>query len=72
MERISNIEYSFVLVYRKEKQNVIGYVKAKDVILQYIRSNDHTKNAIFSKLLKNKPLYSPIKVYNDSIAVEAL
>ena len=71
IEHISDIESSFVLIYRENKQDIIGYVKTKDIILKYLKSRDRTKGANIVSLVKNK-VFKTAKVYHDAIAVEAL
>ena len=71
IEEISNSESSFVLIYKEKKENITGYVKTKEIILKYLKSNDRTKGANILSLVKNK-VFKTAQVYNDAIAVEAL
>ena len=71
MEKISSLEFSFVLVYRKKRECILGYLKIKDVVLKYIKSNDQTKAATIASLVKNR-YFSAVPVYHDAVAVEAL
>jgi CBS domain containing-hemolysin-like protein len=66
---INHHEFTFVLVYRKSKDNIVAYVKTRDIILKYLAlpSNQNTLS------LKQLSLRSkPHMIYHDAIAIEAL
>lgn len=69
---ISHLEYSFIIIYRKEKQNIIGYVKTKEVILKYLMLGNHSKPVAIHELIKHSISDSIVRIYNDAIATEAL
>ena len=56
------------MVYRKRKEYVLGYLKVKNIILKYLKSNDKTKAATIASLVKNK-YFNAVPVYNDAVAV---
>jgi len=66
---INDQEFTFVFVYRKSKDNIVAYVKARDIILKYMAlPSNETKLSLKKLSLRRKPKM----IYNDAIAIEAL
>ena len=74
IQQVSDKEYSFILVYRKERQNIIGYVKTKEVILRYLQFTQEGKRAKhqISQLVKTQMSTHLTRVHQDAVAIEAL
>lgn len=71
MGDISSREYSFILIYRRDRNNIIGYAKTKEVILNYMRiPKNKTPNVI--ELVHGRVCSAIVRVYNDAVAIEAL
>lgn len=71
IKEISKKEHSFIPVYVKEKDNIVGYVSCKEIILRYLA---YKKKEILTlkKLAQGKIVYKNVRIYSDAVAIEAL
>lgn len=71
IREISQKEHSFIPVYVKEKDNIVGYVSSKEVIIRYLA---YKKKEVLTlkKLAQGKIVYKSVKIYSDAVAIEAL
>jgi CBS domain containing-hemolysin-like protein len=59
-----------VLVYAKKKDNIVAYIKTKEIILKFLNAKKTSKSVKIP--LNSFHLRKIVKIYNDSIAIEAL
>lgn len=59
-----------MLVYAKEKDNIVAYIKTKEIIFKFLNSIKTSKSVKIP--LSSFHLRKIVKIYNDSIAIEAL
>lgn len=55
----------------KEKENIVGYVSCKDVVMRYLAFKKKEVLTL-KRLAQGKISYKTVRIYSDAVALEAL
>ena len=68
---IAHLRNTYLLVYREKKDNVVGYVKGSQLILEFL-ARQSRERCTLEELSKGKVGTNVLQIYEDAVAVQVL